>query len=693
MRLLEAKTLALHEFFGDAIPAYAILSHTWGKEEVTFQEWTKGNLGRLASKKKAGFAKIQGACTQALKRGLDWVWVDTCCIDKSSSAELSEAINSMYQWYSRSQVCFAYLSDMARFVEAVGVPELDEPDAAIRRSRWWTRGWTLQELLAPANVVFFAADWSVVGRKTSDWLAYLITEITGIDVEYLQRPWHIRTAPAARKMSWLARQTTTRAEDMAYCMLGLFDIHMPLLYGEGTKAFTRLQHEIIKTSNDHTIFCWAWSPAVPSDWTSLLAPSPSQFLDSEEWKPSAMTPVLDETRVSIYSMTNAGLSIRLPVVYALKIFYVVLQVAHNRSGGTVALPLEGHRKGDVLHVARFHSPGRPVVLQAAPLLAHLQTESLLVIERPLGNRRAFAWRGVHAHQPKAKAPVTNPPDDTDDDDDDFARRHVQVQQESIAMVLVFDAPDFLHDEWGVAEMRSFPAHALDWLSGTLLLRMEVKKSSGSETVIRAAMLQLRPRDWLPQPENDNAGEWFPSDGPSDNSDAEEADQINHTNNTNSRAIYIFVALREREDAESGNSLPNTLVPYCQIFNPIDRRNLEEEEGWEENFFAQLREQVLRDEPSDTGGQPAHYSADLDLSAVLDMRNFDPHEGFPFLRISRGQRRIIPAGSWVSDYASAVELDSNVALAGDDGAVFVPYQGILTAPYFVEGVDVGIQAGA
>ncbi|EEU34251.1 uncharacterized protein NECHADRAFT_28122, partial [Fusarium vanettenii 77-13-4] len=249
MRLINANTLLLHEFHGENIPPYAILSHTWGDQEVTFQDWKDPRTHTAATK--SGFTKVQCACQQAVIRGLEWMWVDTNCIDKTSSAELSEAINSMFAYYQKSKVCFAYLSDVP---SAKG---LDKKSLLwqIRNSRWFTRGWTLQELIAPEHLTFYAADWTRIGRK-DEWLADLITEVTGIDRIYLNGRRQVNRACIAKRMSWLAKRTTTRVEDMAYCVLGIFDINMPLLYGEGRKAFTRLQEEIIKKTNDHTIFCW-----------------------------------------------------------------------------------------------------------------------------------------------------------------------------------------------------------------------------------------------------------------------------------------------------------------------------------------------------------------------------------------------------------------------------------------------------
>ncbi|KAL2681119.1 hypothetical protein Neosp_008723 [[Neocosmospora] mangrovei] len=228
-----------------------------------------------AAVKKRGYVKIEKAASQAQEDGLDFVWIDTCCIDKTSSAELSEAINSMMSWYEKSERCYAYLADVQS-----GVSE-DELQASFANSSWFTRGWTLQELLAPAYLVFYSSDWSMIGTR-NDW-ADRVSRITRIDRRFLsdlqitvddyigfltspnthkiQIPrlkTRLMEASVAERMSWASRRETTRVEDKAYCLMGIFDVNMPLLYGEGDKAFFRLQQEIMKTSDDQSIL--AWSP-------------------------------------------------------------------------------------------------------------------------------------------------------------------------------------------------------------------------------------------------------------------------------------------------------------------------------------------------------------------------------------------------------------------------------------------------
>ncbi|KAM6534548.1 hypothetical protein FALCPG4_004180 [Fusarium falciforme] len=242
MRLLHTRNLQLETFIGKKTPGYAILSHTWGDDEVLFQDLESGPAQNWREGR--GASKVLGAAAQAASDGHTYIWIDTCCIDKSSSAELSEAINSMYAWYKRSRVCYAYLEDILI------------PDATLLGlSRWFTRGWTLQELIAPSEVRFFTSSWEFLGRR--DQLAKSISEITRIDPHVLkfgqQTP--LETYPIGQRMAWAAGRTTTRTEDMAYCLLGLFQVNMPLLYGEGRKAFLRLQEEILRqsTSKDHSI--------------------------------------------------------------------------------------------------------------------------------------------------------------------------------------------------------------------------------------------------------------------------------------------------------------------------------------------------------------------------------------------------------------------------------------------------------
>lgn len=260
MRLLDTSTIMLSEFFDADIPPYAILSHTWGKNEVSFQD-----LDHVKTKGPQAYYKIARCCALAASQSYQWVWIDTCCIDKTSSAELSEAINSMYRWYKNSEICYGYLEDVS----------IDDMDT-FGSSRWFTRGWTLQELLAPANVHFYDKRWTKLGSKQS--LREAVAAATGVPIECLFHSENVflGTSVAAR-MSWASKRQTSRVEDTAYCLMGLFDVNIPLLYGEGLKAFMRLQHEIVKNIDDESIFAWTDNSLSLS---GMFALSPAAFVDS-----------------------------------------------------------------------------------------------------------------------------------------------------------------------------------------------------------------------------------------------------------------------------------------------------------------------------------------------------------------------------------------------------------------------------
>ncbi|KAI0904718.1 HET domain-containing protein [Ustulina deusta] len=272
MWLINIKSMSLEEFTPPNLPSYAILSHTWENDEVTFQEFNKLE----SAQKKAGFAKIEKTCELAAAKGIPYVWVDTCCIDKSSSAELSEAINSMFEWYKLSTVCFAYLSDL------IVNPLMESPTLWRDKKRrlvcrWFQRGWTLQELLAPASLEFYDKRWIFRGLKTDSLVVQELVPMTGIDNrKVFENSDAIREVAVGERMSWASRRQTKRLEDLAYCLLGIFQVNMPLLYGEGMRAFQRLQEEIIKTSTDMSLFCWK-AKRGESEHRGLLAHSPAEF--------------------------------------------------------------------------------------------------------------------------------------------------------------------------------------------------------------------------------------------------------------------------------------------------------------------------------------------------------------------------------------------------------------------------------
>lgn len=315
MRLINTATLKLEGPFMGTSPPYAILSHTWGDEELSLQQFTTSEP-QAQSK---GLQKIQSASAQAVKDGHQYLWVDTVCIDKTSSAELSEAINSMYNWYSKAEACYVYLEDF---------------DQDLAKCRWFSRGWTLQELLAPwaTNMTFFDGNWRSIGTKMT--LLTQISEATLIDPSCLQRTRTVWTFSVADRMSWASRRKTTRPEDIAYCLLGLFRVNMPLLYGEGAqRAFLRLQHEILQGTSDETILAWAVPAEMMLFW-GALALSPEWFEPGTSYRPTRL--LGDKSWISI---TKQGIAFRAKLW------------GHVRTGGLILLKCQ---QADSLDTVAFH---------------------------------------------------------------------------------------------------------------------------------------------------------------------------------------------------------------------------------------------------------------------------------------------------------------------------------------------------
>ncbi|ORY09411.1 heterokaryon incompatibility protein-domain-containing protein [Clohesyomyces aquaticus] len=357
MRLMNVETRELEEFFGDSIPPYAILSHTWGRDEVTFQD-----LATEDHKRKHGYRKIEGCCQAADEQRIQYVWVDSCCIDKSSSAELSEAINSMFKWYEISKVCFIYLEDVPAALDPFDM------DSAFRKSRWWTRGWTLQELLASHHTIFFDSTWARVFtpemsnylfkrtvlpnrseavekrpkpksedgiqklmeqmtkrpqpqsedgiQKVMEQIRYgLVTEITGIPGAVLAKELPLSSVSAACKFAWASQRMTTRTEDKAYCLMGLLGVNMPLLYGEGDQAFVRLQEAVISRSDDISLLAWGyglnWEDIEELGYDKILARSPSSFREY----PKSNYRLIRRPAKTHSTVTGHGLHIELPLLH------------------------------------------------------------------------------------------------------------------------------------------------------------------------------------------------------------------------------------------------------------------------------------------------------------------------------------------------------------------------------------------
>ncbi|KAG6330507.1 hypothetical protein ID866_8581 [Astraeus odoratus] len=378
---------------------YAILSHRWGNE-VEYREMIK--LSKLKNRddvrSRDGYQKLLHCCKQAEKDGFQLLWIDTCCIDKSSSAELSEAIDSMYQWYGNSKVCYVYLHD----VEGDSFPKKRDEENFGKSNgwpEWFSRGWTLQELIAPRDVKFFNKNWQSIGDKRSH--VSTLHSITRVPFHVLTDGLFGSCSNAAQILSWAANRKTTRVEDKAYSLLGLLGVHMPMSYGEGKSAFKRLQLEIIRQSNDHTIFAWDLQVERPRT-TGVLADDPSLFRNchdivrlefdeiTEEDKhllpeqgKSNMTD--DGVRTSI--ITNAGILVSLPVIsYSMNPSLVKVWLACRHSDDTTG-DTEGKTKYQKLYLA-YRDEARPHLTfkcNYGPVLSHGFTCSGTFPDENIGN--------------------------------------------------------------------------------------------------------------------------------------------------------------------------------------------------------------------------------------------------------------------------------------------------------------------
>ncbi|KAK5653965.1 hypothetical protein OQA88_7641 [Cercophora sp. LCS_1] len=273
---------------------------------------------------KPSFAKISLACGQAEREGIQWIWIDSVCVNRESSAELTEAINSMWTWYSQAAVCYAFLEDV-QHGKMRGGYRVWKDDFV--QSRWFKRGWTLQELLAPRKLVFYGAGWKMLGTKSG--LVRTVEKASGIDRRTLLEPGMVGKASVARRMAWASGRSTSLPEDMAYSLMGLFGVKMVPMYGEGgEEAFGRLQEEIIKKCDDQTIFAWGilgeeerpilhhteqeeFGGEEVEGTMPVLARSPRDFKGMEKVVPAPTGQGLDAVD---YGMTNKGVRIKLHMI-------------------------------------------------------------------------------------------------------------------------------------------------------------------------------------------------------------------------------------------------------------------------------------------------------------------------------------------------------------------------------------------
>ncbi|KAH8816593.1 heterokaryon incompatibility protein-domain-containing protein [Xylogone sp. PMI_703] len=359
LRLLHAHDFQFQEADGHNTRQYAILSHTWAQSgqghETSYDDAQRlfqrlsgeGGINNIVQQKiqsTSGFQKILKCRQLAAQDGWEWVWIDTCCIDKKSSSELQEAINSMFQWYESAKCCYVYLEDVSNRNDFF-------------HARWFKRGWTLQELLASRVIYFFGKEWNEIGSKVT--LASEISTITGIDEEILVGTKSLAEVSIARRMSWASQRETTRVEDTAYCLMGIFGVNMPLLYGEGNKAFIRLQEEIMRNSEDQTLLAWKTPETtdcacvnclqqIAQKVCGALAPSPSAFSDSAMYEP---TPVGGLVNRKPHAMTSRGLRIFLQLEDLGNGYFNAMLNCRERNG------LPEQRLGIILRYDKFQ-PGK-----------------------------------------------------------------------------------------------------------------------------------------------------------------------------------------------------------------------------------------------------------------------------------------------------------------------------------------------
>ncbi|KAL1605027.1 hypothetical protein SLS60_004570 [Paraconiothyrium brasiliense] len=275
----------------------------------------------------AAFVKLLQAIKLASDEGATHIWIDSCCINRDNSSELTEAINSMYQYYKQATKCLAYLDDFEAFSKLHNKKESLE-SYEFSKTIWFKRGWTLQELIAPKEVVFYNRKWKSFGKRSENAVAEAICKVTKIPKEVLNGEAQPYDCSVAQRMSWAANRNTTRGEDMSYSLFGLFDVNLTLMYGEGAqKAFLRLQEAIMSRTTDMSLSAWK-STDTEEEYRGALARSPKEFGHAGELVERRFLGHNPE-----FSMTNRGLKI--------------MPLLSKRVDGTYFLPLNcAEIKGD-----------------------------------------------------------------------------------------------------------------------------------------------------------------------------------------------------------------------------------------------------------------------------------------------------------------------------------------------------------
>ncbi|KAG1737691.1 hypothetical protein EDB19DRAFT_1717330 [Suillus lakei] len=327
----EKPTATRNQIVGDMIKdrvRYAIFSHRWLNEgEPTYEDMTKNKRPTGA-----GYEKLKAFCRTAESHGVMFAWSDTCCIDKTSSAELDESIRSMFRWYRNSSICVAYLANTFT-VDKLGDDE------------WFRRGWTLQELLAPKHIKFYGGKWDPLTDTINDLdhpeLLKEIENATTIRARFLQgRQFVPGPKDIAERMCWAAKRVTSRGEDRAYSLMGIFGVSLSIAYGEGPDyAFFRLVEAILQVSNNLDLLNWAGEPAATSHPTRMLPSSPDCYL----MRNRSTLPALNSPQY--LTLTNRGLRLELLIVRA-----TLSSATPQASDRAVFIPDRRHIEEDKIEV-------------------------------------------------------------------------------------------------------------------------------------------------------------------------------------------------------------------------------------------------------------------------------------------------------------------------------------------------------
>lgn len=263
MRFLHTKTFVLHDFTGPP-SSYAVFFHAHGSDDIGFEDFSKPQMLLC----KDGFHRLWQACSRARNHGSEWLWSDAVCIDRGSSTALTEAFNSLARIYQHCIFSIIYLEDLP-CSDCVG----GGLEKRLAKCAWLRNVWVLPQLIFPKHSFIYDRDWAEIGTKAS--LARQLSLVTSIEQSVLINPAALGEYSVAKRMSWASHLEASRPEDRSFALLGILGVHMPIVYGEGQKAFIRLQEEILRDTNDYSLF--AWRPEVPQEYRGLFAYSPAEF--------------------------------------------------------------------------------------------------------------------------------------------------------------------------------------------------------------------------------------------------------------------------------------------------------------------------------------------------------------------------------------------------------------------------------